>query len=93
MLYAIQCIDKPGHGHVRAETRPVHLDYLRAAGDAVFCAGPLQDEAGAAIGSLLVIDFADRAAAEAFAENDPYAKAGLFSTVTVTRWMKVIPAA
>jgi uncharacterized protein YciI len=92
MLFAIQCIDKPDHGQLRADTRPVHLDYLRSQADAVFCAGPLQDDSGAAIGSLIIMDFEDRAGAEAFAAGDPYAKAGLFSTVTITRWMKALPA-
>lgn len=92
MYFAIQCIDKPDHSHVRAETRPVHLDYLRSKVAQVFCAGPLQDDAGSAIGSLIIMDFADRAEAEAFAAGDPYAKAGLFSTVTITRWAKALPA-
>jgi hypothetical protein len=43
-------------------------------------------------GSLLIIDFADRKAAEDFAANDPYNKAGLFESVIIRRWKKVIPA-
>ena len=42
---------------------------------------------------MLVIDVADRAAAEAFAAADPYAKAGLFESTRVMRWKQVIPAA
>ncbi|MEQ9199055.1 MAG: YciI family protein, partial [Rhodospirillales bacterium] len=66
--------------------------YLRSKVAQVFCAGPLQDDAGSAIGSLIIMDFASRAEAEAFAAGDPNAKAGLFSTVTVTRWAKALPA-
>jgi uncharacterized protein YciI len=43
-------------------------------------------------GSLLIMDFADRKLAEAFAANDPYNKAGLFENVVIRRWKKVIPA-
>lgn len=45
------------------------------------------------IGSLLVLDFPDRKAAEVFAANDPYAKAGLFQSVTITPFRKVFPQA
>ena len=50
------------------------------------------DDGEAMIGSMLVLDVADRAAAEAFAEADPYAKAGLFESTTIKRWKRVIPA-
>ena len=40
------------------------------------------------LGSLLVIDAADAAAARAFADGDPFAKAGLFQSVSITRWRK-----
>jgi uncharacterized protein YciI len=41
------------------------------------------DPEGQPCGSLLVVEAADRAAAEAFAAADPYAKAGLFESVVV----------
>ncbi len=39
-------------------------------------------------GGVLIIDTDDRAAAEAFIAEDPFTKAGLFESVTVTRWRK-----
>jgi uncharacterized protein YciI len=39
---------------------------------------------------MIALDVADRAAAEAFAAGDPYAKAGLFASVELIRWNKVI---
>ena len=33
----------------------------------------------------------DRAAAEKFAANDPYRKAGLFQSVNITGWRKAYP--
>ncbi|MEE4348733.1 MAG: YciI family protein [Pacificimonas sp.] len=89
--YAIHCIDKPHAGDLRAQTRETHLDHVRALGDKVLIGGPLLDDAGAPIGSLLVIDFEDRKAALTFAAEDPYAKAGLFASVAVTSWRQVFP--
>jgi len=94
MLFAIFCTDKPDSADVRAATRPDHLDYVRAVADQVFFAGPTQNDDGSAMnGSLLVMEFADLAAAKAFAENDPYNKAGLFESVVVRPWKKVFPEA
>jgi len=42
-------------------------------------------------GSVIILDLENRAAAEAFANNDPYNKAGLFASVTITTWKKVLP--
>ena len=41
-------------------------------------AGPLLDDAGAMAGSLLVIDFADRAAALAWLAAEPFTRAGVY---------------
>ena len=43
-------------------------------------AGPLfADDGETMLGSLLVIDFADRAAALAWPSNEPFARAGLYA--------------
>jgi len=92
MMYVITCVDKPGHGEVRKEMRPAHLAYLRDLGDTLFAAGPtLTDDASTVTGSVLLVDLADKQAAETFAANDPYAKAGLFESVTIKAWKKVFP--
>jgi hypothetical protein len=92
MNFALTCIDKAGHGQVRTDNRPAHLDYLKGQVDKLLIAGPLLGDDGTTVlGSLLVIEAADRAAAEAFAADDPYAKAGLFASVTITAFKKVLP--
>jgi hypothetical protein len=90
-LFAIHCIDKPSSGDLRTATRPAHLEHLERAGDRLLVAGPLLDEEGRPIGSLLIIDFDDRKAAIQYAADDPYAQAGLFASVAVTAWRKVLP--
>ncbi len=72
---------------------PTTWPNLKAQGDKLVVAGPTTSDDGAAMtGSLLLMDFEDRAEAEAFAAADPYAKAGLFDSVTIKPWKKVLPA-
>lgn len=92
MQFVLYCVDKAGHGHVRTENRPAHVDYLKANLDRILLAGPmLSDDGGAMLGSVLVIEADGRAAAEAFAAGDPYTKAGLFENVTIKAFKKVFP--
>jgi uncharacterized protein len=86
MLFALLCDDKPGALALRKETRPAHLDYLASLGDALAFAGPFLNEAGEPVGSMVVVEAESEEAARALAAADPYAKAGLFATVTVRRW-------
>ena len=88
MPFALICRDKPGALEIRKANRDAHLAY--AAEHPVLIGGPMLDEAGAMIGSLLILDVEDRSAAEAFAAADPYAQAGLFETVEIRAWKRVI---
>lgn len=83
MLFAITCTDRPGSLDLRMATRSAHLDHLRAHEHSLVLVGPLLDAEGRPAGSLLVVEAADRAAAEAFAAADPYAKAGLFESTVI----------
>ena len=94
MHFVFYCKDKPGHEQVRTANRRAHLDYLDEHRDRLMCAGPLLvdgGQEGRMIGSLLILDLADLEAAEDFAANDPYGKAGLFESVTIHPWRKVLP--
>lgn len=53
-------------------------------------AGPFLDETGAMTGSLIVLTVASLDEARAWAAADPYAKAGLFQSVAICEWKKVI---
>jgi uncharacterized protein len=87
-LFALICTDKPGHEDLRRATRAAHLAYVEATGAALL-AGPFLNAHGGMTGSLLVLDLPDRAAAEAWAAADPYARAGLFAEVRIEEWKKV----
>lgn len=88
MLIALIARDKDGALQTRLDNRAAHLAYIEETG-VVAQAGPLLD-GDAMIGSLVILDVEDLAAAQAWADNDPYAKAGLFTSVELIPWKKVI---
>lgn len=91
MLYVIHCFDKADSLQVRMDNRPSHVDYLKSFGEKLYAAGPTLDAAGQMNGSVVILDVEAASDAEAFAAGDPYAKAGLFETVTIQPWNKVLP--
>jgi uncharacterized protein len=87
MLVALVCFDKPFSNALRMVTREAHLAYVRDSGAAVRMAGPLLSDDGTRMeGSLIILDVADLSAAKAWAEADPYARAGLFGDVLIKPW-------
>jgi hypothetical protein len=93
MYFHIRCIDKPNSMDLRMATRADHLDYLKGFAGNLYLAGPTLAEDGKTVtGSVIIIDVDDKAAAEAFCAGDPYAKAGLFQSVTVDAFNKTLPA-
>lgn len=92
MHFVFQCFDKPGAADVRAANRPAHIAYLDSHESRIVAAGPLLTEDGTGmIGSVLIVECDDRAAAEAFAAADPYTLAGLFERVEIRPWRKAYP--
>ncbi len=89
MFVAMIAHDKKGALSVRQENRPAHIEYLKST-NSVAQAGPLLDADGSMIGSLVILDVPDMATAQDWADNDPYAKAELFQSVTLTHWNRVI---
>lgn len=92
MMYAITCIDGPQGTELRKHLREKHLAHLDAHAAQMQLAGPLLDETGELpIGSLLIMDFDNLAAAEAFTAADPYQQGGVFESVTITRFKQSRP--
>ena len=89
MPYLIDATDKPDSQALRLKVRPEHLAFLERNLHRLIAAGAkLPDEGEAGWGSLYILDTEDRASAEAFIAEDPFSQAGLFGTVTITRWRK-----
>ncbi|SLN33163.1 YciI family protein [Pseudooctadecabacter jejudonensis] len=89
MRFAIITRDKPDALQIRLDTREAHIAYLKDTG-VVEMAGPFLDADGTMCGSLIILTVDSLQAAQDWADNDPYAKAGLFKHVRVEEWKKVI---
>lgn len=99
MWYVIEGTDVQGSLQRRLDARPAHLARLNALKDAgrLLLAGPFPaidaidpGEAGFS-GSLIVAEFDDLAAAQAWADADPYIEAGVYARVDVRPFKKVLP--
>lgn len=99
MLYAIFSTDVTDSLSLRQGARPAHLARLEQLKDAarLILAGPLpavdSPDPGAAgfTGSLVVAEFESLSAAQAWADADPYAAAGVYASVVVKPFKHVLP--
>lgn len=99
MLYAITGTDVSGSLDKRLAARPTHLERLQALKNAgrLLLAGPFpaidsEDPGNAGFtGSLIVAEFASLAEAQQWADADPYVAAGVYQSVTVKPFRKVLP--
>ena len=100
MLYAIVGQDVSDSLNARLAARPAHLERLHALQQAgrLLLAGPFpaldSNDPGPAgfTGSLIVAEFDNLDAAQAWADADPYIAAGVFASVSVKPFKKVLPA-
>ena len=100
MLYAIVGEDRPDSLAARLAARPAHLDRLKALQNEgrLLLAGPYpaidSPDPGPAgfTGSLVVAEFASLDAAKIWADADPYVAAGVYASVSVKPFKKVLPA-
>jgi uncharacterized protein YciI len=99
MLYMILGRDGPDSLEGRRLARPAHLARLQAlqAEGRLFAAGPLpaidSADPGPAgfVGSLIVAEFPSLEDARAWADSDPYRAAGVYASVEVLPYVKVLP--
>ena len=92
MLYVLTLIDHPDSGALRARLRPEHKAYLAEVADRIAFAGPLlADDGQTMTGSLLAIDFADRAAALAWLGQEPFTCGGLYASTQVQAFANLWP--
>lgn len=100
MLYMIFGQDVPESQDLRQANRPAHLLRLAALQNEgrLHFAGPLpkvdSEDVGTAgmQGSLILAEFVSLAAAQAWAEQDPYWLAGVYQQVQVYPLKKVFPS-
>jgi hypothetical protein len=95
----IHGLDNPGTLDKRLAARPAHLERLQAlaAAGRLVLAGPCpaidSPDPGPAgfSGSLIVAEFPALADAQAWADADPYVAAGVYASIVVKPFKKVLP--
>jgi uncharacterized protein len=86
MLYIIYQEDIDDSAALRAVHKEAHLAYLEKHRDILVLGGALlQDEGAGRVGSVLILNVPDRAAAERFSAGEPLRSAGVFKSVKITR--------
>jgi len=86
MLYIIYQEDGPGGPAGRERARQDHFAYLDQHKDILVLGGAMiADDSDERLGSVLIINVPNRAAAEAFSANEPLRRAGTFKSVKITR--------
>lgn len=87
MLYALHMIDKPGVLEKRMAVLPAHQEYLKNSPIEVVMSGPLLAPDGEAIvGSLYLVEVADRADIDTFLDQDPLANAEVWDRIDINRF-------
>lgn len=99
MLYLIFSQDVENSLPLRIQARPAHIKRLQQLNEQnrLFVAGPnpaidSEDPADAAFtGSTIIAQFDSLTDAQAWADADPYVKAGVYAKVIVKPFKKVLP--
>ena len=85
MQFVIKALDGKGLLEKRMEVRPRHLENMGKVNGKVVCAGGLLDDEGKMKGSVMVMDFADKAALDAYLASEPYILEHVWEKVEVER--------
>jgi uncharacterized protein YciI len=99
MLYAIMSQDVEDSLQKRLSVRPAHIERLQQLkqNGTLILAGPHpaidSEDAGSAgfTGSLIIAEFESLQAAQLWADADPYIAAGVYASVSVKPFKKVLP--
>ncbi|MGS2717616.1 YciI family protein [Eionea flava] len=99
MWYVFICEDKPNTLDLRMATRPAHVERLNALKEQgrLFVAGPCpaidNEDPGPAgfTGSVVIAEFSCLEDAQQWANDEPYLAAGVYESVIVKPFKKVLP--
>ena len=89
-LFCVHGLDHPDADDLRLRHYAAHRAFLKMAADwgvTIAASGPLMSDDGERmIGSLFLVEAECAAAVASFNAADPFAKAGLWQTLTITRF-------
>lgn len=84
--YAIYCTDKPDTAQKRLDTRDAHFAHIEKTLENLLIAGPMMDETGVTIGSLLIVKADNVEEARKQLEADPYFTADIWADIRITKF-------
>jgi len=91
MLFSVHAIDKPDAAAKRQKAHTAHTAHLKNAKDygvTIVAGGPLlSDDGNGSVGSLMLLEAADRQSVDAFNRADPFSK-GVWANVQINRFDK-----
>lgn len=91
MEYFFYCRDKPGTSELRKKIVETHWSFMDHYVPHMIARGPtLGDDWSTQTGSMHIVDLPNSEAAQVFAFDEPYYKAGVYSEVLVRRWRNVL---
>jgi uncharacterized protein YciI len=86
-MFVCECLDGPNAAALRKQSAAAHHTYQGTIIDKYIAHGPLRSDDGVdLLGSLFILEVADRAAAEALVANEPMTAAGVFGEINIYRW-------
>src|SRR5258706_6020023 len=84
MQFMVRYRDREGAGELRKQHRKAHTEYRRSMGANRLLSGPLlAEDCATPVGSLLIIEAEDLAAARALATGDPFVALGALELLEV----------
>jgi hypothetical protein len=93
MHFAIIARDDPAEATLalRLAKRAEHLERVHAmkADGRIVDGGAMLDEAGSMVGSVMLCEFADRAAVDAYLANEIYNTAGIWKSIEIIPLLRV----
>ena len=90
MQFIITAYDGPNKLDKRMEVRPRHLEGMSRLSEHIICAGGLLNEEGKMKGSVLIMEFEDRAALDAYLSSEPYVTENVWEKIEVETMNVVI---
>jgi len=92
MLFVLVGLDRKEDGaEIRRQNRAAHLQFVVENEEKFRYGGALLDDNGGMVGSLMMVELADRAALDDFLRQEPYSRAGLFEPYIVRETRQVVP--
>lgn len=91
MEYFVYCRNKPDVDALRAEHLEAHWAFMDQYDSRMIARGPtLSEDRTAPTGSMHIVDLESEDEAKVFANDEPYAKAGVFDEISIHRWTNAL---